>query len=144
MTATPSQVRAALKTRLESISGLKVYAFAPASISVPCAAISYGNGEFLTYATSMDDDSDDMDLTITVFVQGGQRDEQTTAEALDAFLAKSSASSIYAAVEADPTLGGVVDSCSVMGASDYGSRVFGEGENAARYPSVQFAVEVLL
>lgn len=142
MTATPSQVRAALKTRLESISGLKVYAFAPASISVPCAAITYGNGEFLTYRTSTD--GHDMDLTITVFVQGGQRDEQTTAEALDAYLADAGSSSIYAAVEADPTLGGVVDSCSVMGASDYGSRVFGEGENAVRYQSVQFAVEVLL
>jgi hypothetical protein len=136
MTATLTQVRQALKTRLDTITGLSVYAFPPGTVTVPAAVITPQPGEFLTYRTS--NVSHDLDLVVTVFVQHG--DDQSATEELDAYLADSGSQSIYLAVESGQTLGGVVDCCAVTGARNHGTFTFGE----VQYYGVELAVEVLL
>lgn len=136
MTATLTQVRQALKTTLETIPGLRVYAFPKGSVSPPAAVIMPAEGEFLTYRTS--NVSHDLDLVVTVFVQWG--DDENSTETLDAYLADSGTYSVYAAVEADQRLGGVVDGCNVVAARDHGKVTYA----GADYFACGFAVEVLL
>lgn len=137
MTATLSQVRAALKTRLQTIAGLEVYDKPPGSINPPAAVITPSPGSFLTYQTSQV--SHDLELLVAVFVQWGGNDDAT--DALDAYLADSGTYSIYATVQADPTLGGVVDSTAVFDAQNYGRHEYPEG---VPYLGVEFNVGVLL
>lgn len=137
MTATLSQVRTALKTRLQSIPGLEVYSRPPGSINPPAAVITPSPGGFLTYRTSTD--SHDLELLIAVFVQWGGNDDAT--DALDAYLADSGTYSIFAAVQADPRLGNVVDSAAVLDAQNYGRHEYPEGNP---YLGVEFTVGVLL
>lgn len=138
MTATLTQVRQGLATALATIEGLNVYAFPPGQVNVPAAVITPGNGAFLTYRTSRN--THDLELTVTLFVQRGQ--DRSATEAVDAYLADSGARSIYAAVEANQTLGGVVDSCTVVSAENHGN--FTYGDDAVKYMGVEFALEVLL
>jgi hypothetical protein len=137
MTATLGQVRAALKTRLQAISGLEVYARPPGTINPPAALIAPAPGSFLTYRTSHT--SHDLELIVVVFVQWGEDDSAT--DALDAYLADAGASSVYATVQADPTLGGVVDSAAVLDAQNHGRHEYPEG---VPYLGVEFNVGVLL
>ena len=137
MTATLTEVRNALKATLESISGLRVHAFPKGEISPPAAVIMPAEGAFLSYRVTMDA-SHDLELTITVFTQWST--DAGATEALDAYLADSGTKSIYAAVEADQTLGGVVDSCTVVSAQNHGKVTYGGPD----YFAVEFAVEVLL
>lgn len=137
MTATLTEVRQALATTLGTISGLRVYAFPKGEISPPAAVIMPADGAFLTYRVTMDT-THDLELTVTVFTQWGG-DVQST-EALDAYIADTGTKSIYAAVEADQTLGGVVDSCVVVNAQDHGKVTYA----GADYFAVGFAVEILL
>lgn len=137
MTATLTQVRQGLADALATIDGLNVYAFPPGQVQVPAAVIVPADGAFLSYRATMDA-THDLELTITVFVQRGQDRSQT--EALDAYLADSGSQSIYAAVEASQRLGGIVDGCNVVAASNHGTFNYGE----VQYLGVEFSVEVLL
>ena len=51
--------------------------------------------------------------------------EDTAQDTLDAFIDRTGASSVFAAIDADPTLGGIVDYAVVTGATDYGSLTVG-------------------
>lgn len=134
MTATVTQVREALKTRLESITGLHVYAQPPGQVQVPAAVITPADGDFLDYDTSAG--TEDLELTVTLFVQRGQ--ERSSTEALDAYLLGST--SVRNAVAADPDLGGTVDSCRVRSARNHGTFTYGE----TSYYGCELSVEVLL
>lgn len=136
MTATYTQVKTALGTTLNTIPGLTVYKFIPGQIMVPAAVIAPGTGSFLTYRTS--NVSHDLDLTVTVFVQRGQ--DRSADELLSEFISDSGDMSVYAAVDADSTLGGVVDDARVVQAQDWGVFTYGE----LSYLGVVFLVEVLL
>lgn len=137
MTATLTQVRQALATTLSMISGLRVYAFPKGEISPPAAVIMPADGQFLTYRVTMDT-THDLELTVTVFTQWGA--DANSTEALDAYLADSGTKSIYAAVNADQTLGSTVDSCTVVAAQNHGKVTYA----GADYFAVEFQVEVLL
>lgn len=137
MTATLSQVRTALASVLSGISGLNAHAFKVGSITPPAAIVMPAPGDFFLYATASDP-VHDLDLVIGLFVQWGD-DESASAE-LDAFLSPTSTTSIWAAVDADRTLGGVVASAQVGTARSYGSYEYG-GEP---YYGCEFPVSVLL
>jgi len=134
MTATLTQVRDALKTRLETISGLHVYAFPPGQVQVPAAVITPADGEFIDYNDSVSTGM--LSLTIALFVQRAQ--ERSSTEAIDAYVARSGSSSIYATVEAGCTLGGIVDDCVVTAARNHGTFTYGE----TQYFGCEFSVEV--
>lgn len=136
MTATLSQIRTALAAQL-AVDGFQVHAFPPGVPIAPCGVITPAPGQFLTYLTSTD--SHDLELLYAVMTQWGE--DQSATDFLDACLADSGASSVYALVQADPTLGGVVDSTAVLNAQNYGRHEWGDG---TPYLGVEFVIGVLL
>jgi hypothetical protein len=146
MTATYTQVKEALGVVLAAIPAqtlsdgstktLTVYPELPGQIVPPAAVIAPGDGTLLTYRTS--NFSHDLSLTVTVFVQRGQN--RSTDEQLSGFISIAGDQSVYAAVDANSTLGGVVDDARVTQARNWGVWTFGE----ITYLGVIFDVEVLL
>jgi hypothetical protein len=112
--ATLAAVRAGLKTRLETIAGLQVYATPPDSIVVPAAVIFR---DPLSYDRSFDG-VDDFAMKVSLFVQRGV--DHTSLESLDAYVDPAGTNSVVAAIHADTTLGGAVDYARVTSASPEG------------------------
>lgn len=104
--ATVQQIRDGLKARLDTISGLNAHAQMPVpSINSPAAVVFRRSTDF-----DSSTDSDDLTFGITVFIDLARQSAQ---DELDAYTAGEGANSIRAAIDADPTLGGVVDWCRV-------------------------------
>lgn len=140
MTATITQVREAAAAVLGDLVGLDGktvtgYAYPPNTVEVPAGVVDVGPGDFLTYRSS--ETSRDLDLVVVVLVQRG--DEESAQRQLDAFLSDSGAQSVYAAFDADPTLGGLIDAIAVINASNYGTITY----NGVDYQGFTLGVEVL-
>jgi len=132
--ATIAQIRAGLKTRLETITGLQVYDYRPGTISPPTAIVARQSTQYdRTF-----DGADDHTMAITVFVQFGS--DRSAEDNLDAYLNESGASSIVAVIHADSTLGGVVDYSRVTQVVDNGLTPYGGGET--QYLAATFTVEI--
>jgi len=102
MPATVTQVMSGLKDRLATISGLRAFAFQPDYINPPTA---FPNLNEVSYHNAFGGGDVVFDGVVQVIV-GGVSD-RTTQGLLDGFASYSGASSIRAALEGDPTLGGV-------------------------------------
>lgn len=138
---TITAVRQALADTLATLTtstGLAVetHARLVGQVNPPALIVAPGEGTFLTYRTS--NVSHDLNLMVTAFLQWGE--DQSADELLDEFLAISGTASVYATVDADPTLGGVVSSAAVLDAQGYGIRKYGEID----YLSCEWPVEVYL
>jgi hypothetical protein len=107
----PSQVRDALKTRLQTISGLRVYEIIPEPITPPCAVV--GQLDF-TFDIDNARGLDQANVDIYVIVQ--RFSERAGQDKLDGYLAGTGATSIKAAIEGDRTLGGTCQTLRVIGA----------------------------
>jgi hypothetical protein len=107
----PSQVRDALKTRLQTISGLRVYELIPEPITPPCAIV--GQLDF-TFDIDNARGLDQANVDIYVIVQ--RFSERAGQDKLDGYLAGTGATSIKAAIEGDRTLGGTCQTLRVIGA----------------------------
>jgi hypothetical protein len=107
----PSQVRDALKTRLQTISGLRVYELIPEPITPPCAVV--GQLDF-TFDIDNARGLDQANVDIYVIVQ--RFSERAGQDKLDGYLAGTGATSIKAAIEGDRTLGGTCQTLRVIGA----------------------------
>ena len=108
--ASLSELRAALAAQLTSMTSLQgIYTDEPGQVSPPAAVIRLGSPA-ITYSTSVAGGSHDYSFTILLLVGNASTVGQ---EALDGYLDTSGPDSIYAAVNADPTLGGVADSAEV-------------------------------
>jgi hypothetical protein len=132
----PSAVREGLKLNLEEISGLRVYDIVPDTIVPPCAIIGQLD---LTFDTNNARGLDTANVDVMVVVQ--RFSERSGQNLLDKLLAGSGESSVKAAIEADRTLGGAVDTLRVTSAQSgvyqsadveylsyrYQVTVFGEG-----------------
>lgn len=103
--ATVQEIRDGLKVRLATIDGLRAHAGMPPDINSPAAVVFRRTTDF-----DSSTDSDDLTMGITMFVSLATEGAQ---EKLDAYLAGEGASSVRAAIDGDPTLGGVVDWCRV-------------------------------
>jgi len=121
--ATNQQIREGIATQLETIPDLQVYATPPGSIVVPAAVVRRRN---TTYDVSLDGVVDTT-WTVTVFVQFANND--SAAEHLDTYVTSTGDHSVKAAVETDPTLGGVVDFAAVTSA---------EGEKVTNYAGIDY------
>ena len=110
---TLDQVRDGLETRLKTISGLRVYDYRPDNVDYPAAVIfppinadyrdDQGMGSFSVQFIVM--------LMVPSAIDRKQLD-------LYVFLDRTGSSSIFAAVEADRTLGGLSVDCRVSSALD--------------------------
>jgi len=107
----PSQVRDALKTRLQTISGLRVYELIPEPVTPPCAIV--GQLDF-TFDIDNARGLDQANVDIYVIVQ--RFSERAGQDKLDGYLAGTGATSIKAAIEGDRTLGGTCQTLRVIGA----------------------------
>jgi hypothetical protein len=107
----PSSVRDGLKTRLQTISGLRAYDLIPDTVVPPAAVV--GQLDF-TFDIDNARGLDQAQVDVLVIVQ--RFSERTGQDKLDAYLAGSGASSIKAAIEGDKTLGGAVNTLRVTGA----------------------------
>ena len=109
-----TSIRDGLKTRLETISGLTASEFVPDYIVPPIALVAPLNS--LNYDSTMARGADTYEI------------------------ASSGATSIKAAIEGDPTLGGAAMSVRVISATDYGEYEVTQGTS---YLGVTFNVEVI-
>ena len=107
----PSQVRDGLKTRLQTISGLRAYDLIPDTVTPPAAVV--GQLDF-TFDIDNARGLDQAQVDVLVIVQ--RFSERSGQDLLDAYLAGSGAGSIKAAIEGDRTLGGTVNTLRVTGA----------------------------
>lgn len=128
-------IRDGLKTRLETISGLRAYDTVPGDVVVPAAVVAPAPGEFLQYDSTQCRGSDDFTFVVLLLVsldsaRGGQ-------DALDAYLAGSGTSSVKTAIEG-ASLGGGAAFATVTAARNYGTSTFA----GVQYYSVEFVVEV--
>jgi len=107
----PSQVRDGLKTRLQTITGLRAYDLIPDTVVPPCAVV--GQLDF-TFDIDNARGLDQAQVDVLVIVQ--RFSERAGQDKLDAYLAGSGSTSIKAAIESDRTLGGTVNTLRVTGA----------------------------
>lgn len=129
-------IRDGLKTRLETITGVRPYDTVPDKPEVPCAIVVPAPDGVVDYHTTMNDGLVTWRFDIIVLVsrtsdRGGQ-------DKLDGYINPSGSTSIKAAIEADRTLAAAVYDAHVTGVSEYGSFEF----NAIEYFGARFAVTV--
>lgn len=103
---TPNAVRAGLATALETISGLRAFEYVPDSLAPPAAVVEPIE---ITYHGAMANGMTTYRAFILVIV--GRMSDRSSQARLDGYLGTSGASSVLAAIESDPTLGGA---CSTL------------------------------
>lgn len=118
--ATISQVRDALRVRLATINGLRASSIEQANPSPPAAWPLPRSGAYNA------DFEGDTTMQMVVRVVVNMADLSRGQQVLDPYLSPTGTNSIKAAIEADPSLGGVVDSVRVTGWGAYGQYVFGD------------------
>jgi hypothetical protein len=107
----PSQVRDGLKTRLQTITGLRVYDLIPEPVTPPCAVVGQLDLTFdIDNARGLDQ------ATVDIYVIVQRFSERAGQDKLDGYLAGTGATSIKAAIEGDRTLGGACQTLRVTSA----------------------------
>jgi hypothetical protein len=133
--ASVTTIREAMATALDTITELRAFATIPDSIAPPAAIV--GGPEVIDWRFAFR--STKRRYTIPVRVYVGRASDRASQEKLDAYLASDGAFSIIAALESDSTLGGAVDSLSVMQARGYGVYQIA----GVDYLGVEFVVDVI-
>lgn len=103
MASTLAEVRAALADALSAIDGLNVLAYAPEQPPTPCAYLLRTGG---TARTDFGKTTPSYDFSVRVVVS--RADLDSAQEQLDAYVERGSDQSVWDALEADPTAGGVL------------------------------------
>lgn len=133
MPATVSQVATGLQTRLATITGLRTFNYQPEQENPPFAYPQINN---INYHRAYSGGDVVMDWTVYVVV--GRWLDRTAHASLDDYLSYSGAKSVRAAIEADPTLGGVCSTLIVRSGADITSL----DANGAQFLVIQMQVEV--
>ena len=123
----PSNVRAGLQTRLQTISGRRVLDIVPDSVNIPTqGAVAVVGMLDLNFDFSMNRGYDQATCSILVIV--GRMNESTAQDRLDGYLSSSGATSVKAAIEGDKTLGGVAQTLILDGGMSIGSLTVAEAD----------------
>ena len=129
-------IRSGLKTRLDT--RVSAYANWPDTINTPCALVKPASQQFHQTSGGLSSSRISFEVTLLAApIDAGLDDAQSL---LDSYLDESGTASIKAALEADPTLSGVVSDLIVRGWKGYGSRAV----NGVEYLGATFDVEVIL
>lgn len=135
--ATIAQIRGGLKTRLETIDGLRVFDYRPGQIPAPAAIVAR---QTTSYDVTLDGLEDHV-FAVTVYVQVGN--DRTAQDSIDEYLSPAGAKSVVAAIHGDPTLGSVVDYARVTQAVDNGLVPYGASDGEVpSYLAATFTVEI--
>lgn len=113
---TVAAIRDGLKTRLETISGLRAYDTVPGAPNLPCAIVM---PDGIAYDTTCGRGADTYAFLITVLVSDA--DSGLAQDALDGYCNGTGATSIKTAIEGEQTLGGLVSYARVVALRDYGT-----------------------
>lgn len=111
----------AVAAKVSGIGGLRAFAYAPDSIAPPTAVVEIDRVE---YDSNFVRGCDELMVRISVFVS--RADDRSGLAKLKTFMAGSGAGSVKAAVEADPTLGAVVETLNVDSVDQIGARQVGD------------------
>ena len=134
--ATVTEIRAGLADAIRrNVPALRAYPTVPDSFVTP-AAMVFGP-ERIRYDSTMARGSDEYRLILRVYV--GRVDEKGAQDKLDAYISGQGSQSIKLAIEADASLGGVVDFARVEEARNYGPYQSGQSS----YLGVEFVVFVI-
>jgi hypothetical protein len=106
-----NQVREALGTNLENISGLRVYDQIPDVVVPPCAVVGQ-----LDFTFDIDNARGLDQASVDVYVIVQRISERSGQNKLDELLAGTGSKSIKTALESDRTLGGLVSTLRVISA----------------------------
>lgn len=120
--ATFTQIRAALATRIATIAGLRVYPERTDQVDPPACVILPVQGSLIRYGTTMDGSAEISLRAVLLMAKG---DSTAGQAAMDPYLATTGPLSVYAALQADPSLGGTVQWAVLMEATGYGLMAVG-------------------
>lgn len=112
-TVTTEQIRKALKDQLTGIGGLVAYATMPASPRLPCIVPMPASWRYDVTA------GDSITWQFRLWIYLPKDDINKSQLAFDSYISPKGPNSVPARLALDPTLGGVVDSISVMGGDQY-------------------------
>lgn len=128
-----TDIRNAIKDALDGLEGINGIATSPAA--------PYPNTAWpVPISWEYDEDFDESvtwRLKVWLLVKGATVNREQTI--IDPYLAPTGAKSVKAALEADPTLGGVVESIRVLRGGEYGYQTIGDNSQAL---AASFDVEV--
>jgi hypothetical protein len=133
--ASLTSIRDGLKTALQSVTGLRAFDTIPDAIAPPAAIV--GGPERIQWDLTFRRASDRYTIPVRIYV--GRASERTAQDKLDGYLAGEGSGSIKEAIEADPTLGGAVETVRVTEARGYGIYPIG----GVDYLGVEFLVDVI-
>lgn len=133
MSATIAEINDALKNALSQINGLRVVDYIPDQIAPPMAYIGIDTIDY-HQAFGLGDPQHTYLITVVV----GRANDRASERALFEYLAPSGNRSVRAAIEADKTLGGFVQTLVVTRGGNMQPVIFGE----ITYLSVDFSVTV--
>lgn len=131
--STITEISDAIKNSLTVIPGLRVYDYLPDQINPPLAYVGI---QQVNYHGAFRGGNPVTTYTVVVVV--GRVNERTSQRALDEFLAYDGDRSIRAAIEADPTLDGVIQSLIVTDGGNLAPLTMGD----VTYVSIDFSVTV--
>lgn len=121
MTMSLSSVRDALQTRLETIANLRGYDTIPGDPRLPAAIVSPGD-PYVSYDLTFGGGTT---INFIVRLVVSRASEKRAQDKLDVLVSDGGAGSVYAAIEASPTLGGTVDSTRIIRARNFGTAAYG-------------------
>jgi hypothetical protein len=126
MTATIADIRVALANQLDTIPGLRAYANRMDQVDPPSGGAAVmilpPTGSFLRYGSTF---TGSAEITLRAVLITAKTDSTAGQAALDPFLEVAGAASVYANLQANNTLGGVVDFAALMEATGYGPLTIG-------------------
>lgn len=128
-----SEIRTAMGTALGSVSGLRVRELIPPLVTPPMAVVQ---PQQIEYDLNAQNGLHLYTFTVTVFVV--KADDRAAQLKVDPYVAPTGSGSVKAALEADRTLGGVVNTLRVTNVNNYSSA----DANDVLYLAVDFEVEV--
>lgn len=131
--ATVSEVSEALRTALRAVQGLRVVEYIPDSLNPPMATVG---ADQVIFHGAFGGGNPVYNFTVGVVV--ARASDRIAQKRLDDFMSYDGAMSIRAAIEADTSLCGTVQTCQVVSAGNITSL----NVNDVIYLSVEFSVEV--
>lgn len=123
MAATVSAVATAIKTQLATISNLRTFDYQPEQLNPPVAFPILNS---INYHRAFQGGDVEMNWSIVVVV--GRYLDRVAHTNLDGYLSYSGTTSIRAALEADKTLGGVVQTCVLDSAMEIDTLTVGDAD----------------
>jgi hypothetical protein len=137
--ATLGEISAGLRSRLQTITDLRVFDVWPSAPQFPMAWVKPSSGSYHENFGGGAQTRHRLELHLGVtLAQGLERAQRD----LEQYLAVSGPRSVKAAIEEDGTLGGVADATFVLGYRNLDVKQFGEELQGTRFLGVVLDVEV--